>query len=111
MVVEELRQEAGGEGPHLAGIGRPHRGSLGDDQSFDERAGEAVMLEPISEREIASAIAEQLSCSVVEPTEIGDHPVKPRGDQVRPFGEQAVWRRAAVLEVADPIADAEAHRR
>ena len=70
-----------------------------------------MTLEPISKREIACTIAKQLSGRAIEPSEISDHAVKRRGEKVRPLGEQAIRRRAAVLEVPDPVAHAEAHRR
>ena len=47
----------------------------------------------------------------VEAGQVGHHAVKPRRDQMRALGEQAVRRAAVVLEVAAPVADAEAHRR
>jgi hypothetical protein len=53
--------------------------------------------------------AQQLQRLAVEAHQVGDHPVKPRGDEVRALGEQAVGRGAVVLEVADPVADREAH--
>ena len=60
MVVEELGQEAGREGPHLPRVGRPHGRRLGHDQPVDERPREALLLEPVAERR-ALALLERSS--------------------------------------------------
>jgi hypothetical protein len=48
-MIKELCQEARREAPHLAGISRPHRRRLRDDQPLDESPGEAMTFQPISE--------------------------------------------------------------
>ena len=54
---------------------------------------------------------QQLARGAVEAREVRDHPVKGRRQQMPAVREQAVRRRARVLEVAGRVADAEAHRR
>ena len=70
-----------------------------------------MTLQPLSKRDVLGTIAKQLSSGTVEPSEIGDHPVKPRGQEMRALCEQATRRRTAVLEIPHPVADAETHRR
>ncbi len=111
VIVEELHQETCGKTPHLARRGRPHRRRLRHDQPLDERPRETMTLQPVSKRDVLGTIAKQLSSGTVEPSEIGDHPVKPRGQEMRALCEQATRRRTAVLEIPHPIADAETHRR
>ena len=111
VVVEELHQETRGKAPHLARRGRPHCRRLRHDQSLDERPRETMTLQPVSKRDVLGTIAKQLSSGAVEPTQIGDHAMKPRGQEVRALGEQAIRRRTAVLEIPHPVADAETHRR
>jgi hypothetical protein len=110
VVVEELGQEAGGEAPHLRGIGRPHGRRLGDDQAIDEGGRIAAVLEPAAQRRVL-ARGEQPAGVLVEAHEVGDHAVEPGRDQVCALGEQAVGRRAVVLEVATLVGHREGHAR
>jgi hypothetical protein len=61
-----------------------------------------MTLQPVSKRDVLGTIAKQLPASAVEPGEISDHAMKPRGQQVRALCEQATRRRTAVLEIPIP---------
>ena len=110
VVVEELDQEARGERPHLLRVGRPHRGGLRDDQPLDERVAEARVAQPLRQRRILVG-GQQRAGLALEAPDVEHHLVEGGRRQVRALGEQAVRRRAGVLEVPVLVADAEAHVR
>ena len=96
VVVEELDQEAGGEVPHLPRVGRPHRRRLRHDQALDERPARSRCCSshcPSDGPSVARPpVPQQFTGGAVEAGQVGDHAVKPRGDQMRPLGEQAIGR-------------------
>jgi hypothetical protein len=95
-------------------VGRPHGRRLRHDQPLDERARVALLLQPGAQRgsPVRRAVfGEQRARLAVEAHEVGDHPLEPRRDEMDALRVQAVRRGAVVLEVADPVRDAERHVR
>ena len=111
MVREELDQEPRGEAPHLPRIRGPHGRGLRDDQPVHERARVLVLLEELPERRPFAVARQQRPGLLLEADQVRDHAVEPRRREVRALREQAVGRRARVLEVALLVADREAHVR
>ena len=111
VVGEELDQEARGEAPHLARVGRPHRRGLGHDQAVDERARVPPLLQEVPERGAVAVGRQQRPRLSLEAQQVGDHAVEPRRREVRALGEQPVRRGARVLEVPAFVGDREAHVR
>src|SRR6185437_14112891 len=56
VVVEELGEEPRRKAPPLLGVGRPHGGDLRADETLDERAREALLLEPRPKRDVVARL-------------------------------------------------------
>ena len=111
MLVEELREQAGGEAPQLPGVGRPDSGGLRDDQAFDELGRVATLVQEVEQRRAGAVQADQGRRLAIEAQQVAHHAVEGRAHQARAARVEAIGRRAAVLEAALAVADREAHDR
>ncbi len=88
VILEELREEAGGKAPHLTGVRGPDRRGLRHEQPLDEVLRVATVGEEAAEGRSVVAAADQLASLAVEANEVAQHPVKTGIEGVPGPGEE-----------------------
>ncbi len=109
VIVEEAHEEPRRHAPHDLRLRGPDRRSHGQDVLLDEGTGVAALFEVITEWNIGRFGPQQLRRRAVEAQDVREHAVEGRAQQVAALGEQAVQRRALVLQARAVMLDAEAH--
>jgi hypothetical protein len=109
VVVVESGQRGHGEPVELRGIGGPDRGAEGDHEVPDEGVGVASPLEELAQREPVVGVLQQGVAVAVEAEDVAQHAQERGAEEVPALSEEAVHRRAPVLETRSLVGDTEAH--